>query len=82
MAELQELFREGGWSIHRLAGKASLSKATVQVIVNRETTVISQTGTLKAFVTACGHDPERWAAARGRAVQATKAAERPKPVTC
>ncbi|WP_192810125.1 helix-turn-helix domain-containing protein [Actinomadura rudentiformis] len=69
--QLAELYRQGGWSIHRLAEASGLSTATVQAIVNGATG-LPQTGTLKAFVTACGQKPAPWVAARGRAVRAAK----------
>lgn len=76
---LQQLFHEGGWSIHRMAERAGLSTATVQAIV-KGSTAIPQAATLKAFVTACGHNPVPWVAARGRAVQAARLAQIPRVV--
>ncbi len=74
---LQQLFHEGGWSIHRLAEQAGLSMATVQAIVNGRTAT-PQTATLKAFVIACDQNPVPWVAARGRAVQAARLAQIPR----
>jgi tetratricopeptide (TPR) repeat protein/transcriptional regulator with XRE-family HTH domain len=72
--QLGELYRQGGWSIHRLAEKSGLSTATVQAILNG-TTELPRTGTLRAFVIACGQDPNSWVSARGRAVKATQTAK-------
>ncbi|MEO3823002.1 tetratricopeptide repeat protein [Actinomadura sp. B10D3] len=69
--QLGELYRRGGWSIHRLAEASGLSTGTVQAIVTGARG-LPQTGTLKAFVTACGQQAAPWVAARGRAVKAAK----------
>jgi transcriptional regulator with XRE-family HTH domain/tetratricopeptide (TPR) repeat protein len=68
-AQLAELFFQGGWSRHRLAEAAGLSPATVQALLNGSTG-IPRTGTLVAFVTACGQDPDPWLQARGHVVRA------------
>lgn len=68
-AQLAELFFQGAWSRHRLAEAAGLSPATVQALLNGSTG-IPRTGTLVAFVTACGQDPKPWIQARGRVVRA------------
>ncbi len=70
-AQLVALFHAGGWSVHRLAAAAGLSPATVQGILDGSTG-LPRTGTLQAFVQACGKDPVTWIAARGRIVQAEK----------
>ncbi|GAA0219317.1 hypothetical protein GCM10009527_014360 [Actinomadura nitritigenes] len=67
-AQLVELFHQGGWSRHRLAEAAGLSTATVQAVLTGRT-AIPRTGTLVAFVTACGQDPGPWVRARGRLVR-------------
>ncbi|WUI02844.1 helix-turn-helix domain-containing protein [Spirillospora sp. NBC_00431] len=74
--QLGELFRDGGWSINRLATQAGLSTSTVKAVLDG-TTSLPQTETLTAVVTACGQDPGPWVAARGRAV---KAARSPAPL--
>jgi tetratricopeptide (TPR) repeat protein/transcriptional regulator with XRE-family HTH domain len=72
--QLAALFHRGGWSRHRLAEAAGLSPATVQGIIIGATGV-PRTGTLEAFVTACGQQPEPWVRARGRIVHAEQAAK-------
>ncbi|MEU7003257.1 tetratricopeptide repeat protein [Nonomuraea sp. NPDC046570] len=75
---LAQLFRAGGWSIHRLAGKAGLSTATVQAILKDD--VLPQAKTLGAFVRACGQDPAPWVEARGRVIGSEQRAEQAGPV--
>ena len=67
--QLAEMFNRGGWSRHRLAEASGLSPATLQGILNASTK-IPRTGTLTAFVKACGYDPGPWVEARHRALTA------------
>lgn len=76
--QLARLYHEGGWSLHRLAGAAGLSPATVQAVITGAT-AIPQGHTLTAFVRACGQQPEPWLRARGRVVEASKKDHRPAP---
>ncbi|SNT60261.1 Tetratricopeptide repeat-containing protein, partial [Streptosporangium subroseum] len=76
--QLAQLFRDGGWSIHRLAGKAGLSTATVQAILKDD--ALPQAKTLSAFVRACGQDPAPWVQARGRVVRSEQQAKQAGPV--
>ncbi|MEV4878802.1 ATP-binding protein [Streptomyces cyaneofuscatus] len=79
--QLRALYASQGWSRHRLADAASLSSATVQAILNGRTH-LPHTKTVRAFVEACGLDPEPWIAARGRIVAAetdTRRGERLQP---
>lgn len=69
--QLVGLFHQGGWSIHRLAAAADLSPATVQSLING-TTGVPRSGTLKAFVTACGQPIRPWLEARGRVVESAQ----------
>ncbi|MGA4999630.1 tetratricopeptide repeat protein [Streptomyces arboris] len=73
--QLRALYASQGWSRHRLADAASLSSATVQAILNGRTH-LPHTKTVRAFVEACGLDPEPWIAARGRIVAAETVARR------
>ena len=70
--QLAGLFHAGGWSYHRLAEAANLSTATVHHIVDG-TTGVPQSGTLVAFVEACGQKPEPWMRARSRVLQSEMA---------
>ncbi|GII61104.1 hypothetical protein Skr01_11890 [Sphaerisporangium krabiense] len=71
--QLRALFRQGKWSHQRLAEAAGLSPATVHGIVSGATTM-PRTGTLVAFVTACGEDKEQWLMARRRVAAGASAA--------
>ncbi|GII61457.1 hypothetical protein Skr01_15420 [Sphaerisporangium krabiense] len=68
--QLRALFKEGRWSHRRLAEAAGLSPATVHAIVSGATE-LPRTGTLVAFVTACGQRKEPWVAARRRVADVT-----------
>ncbi|MFF4989725.1 helix-turn-helix domain-containing protein [Streptosporangium saharense] len=63
--QLAELFRQGGWSAHRLSAASGLSTATIHAMING-TTTLSRADTLKAFVEACGRPPGPWLQARAR----------------
>ncbi|MFD5984141.1 ATP-binding protein [Streptomyces cyaneofuscatus] len=78
--QLRALYASQGWSRHRLADAAALSSATVQAILNGRTH-LPHTKTVRAFVEACGLDPEPWIAARGRiaAGAGTRRGERLQP---
>ncbi|GAA3068006.1 hypothetical protein GCM10010448_59170 [Streptomyces glomeratus] len=71
--QLAELFHSGGWSIQRLAATAGLGRATVQGVINGATD-LPRSGTLKAFVEACGQKPEPWLEARARLLAAARQA--------
>ncbi|GII82802.1 hypothetical protein Ssi03_07920 [Sphaerisporangium siamense] len=68
--QLRALFKEGRWSHRRLGEAAGLSPATVHAIVSGATE-LPRTGTLVAFVTACGQPKEPWIAARRRVADVT-----------
>lgn len=70
---LMALYTMQGWSMHRLAGAAGLSPSTVQALL-RGSGRLPHTRTVRAFVEACGLDPEPWIAARGRIVAAESGA--------
>lgn len=65
--QLAELFRQGGWSAHRLSGASGLSTATIHAMINGATT-LPRASTLEAFVKACGQPPAPWLQARARTV--------------